>query len=68
MGGSATFSDWSIRMTEAELQELGSAIAALLVPLQRRTFAGQAPPDSRLVDVLTYLMPRPGERGDQSDA
>jgi predicted ArsR family transcriptional regulator len=67
-GDSATFSDWSIRMTEAELQELGSAIAALLVPLQRRTFAGEAPPDSRLVDVLTYLMPRPGERGDQSDA
>ena len=55
-------------MTEEELAELGSAIAALLVPLQRRTFAGEAPAGSRLVDVLTYLMPRPDERTDQSDA
>ncbi|HYI55721.1 MAG TPA: helix-turn-helix domain-containing protein [Microlunatus sp.] len=65
---SAQSSDWAIRMTEEELAELGSAIAALLVPLQRRTFAGEAPAGSRLVDVLTYLMPRPDERTDQPDA
>ena len=60
--------NWAIRMTEQELDELGEAISALLVPLQRRTYAGEAPPGSRLVDVLTYLMPRPGERGEQPDA
>ena len=65
---SAMFSDWAIRMTEQELDELGEAISALLVPLQRRTYAGEAPPGSRLVDVLTYLMPRPDERGEQPDA
>ena len=65
---SAMFSDWSIRMTQQELDELGEALSALLVPLQRRTFAGEAPPGSRLVDVLTYLMPRPDERGEQPDA
>ena len=50
-------------MTEQELDELGEAITALLVPLQRRTFDGEAPAGSRLVDVLTYLMPRPDGRG-----
>jgi predicted ArsR family transcriptional regulator len=65
---SAMFSDWAIRMTEQELAELGEAISALLAPLQRRTFAGEAPAGSRLVDVLTYLMPRPDERGEQPDA
>ena len=59
---SAVFSDWAIRMTEEELIHLGDAIAALLAPLQRRTFAGEAPPGARLVDVLTYLMPRTEDR------
>ena len=63
---SATSSDWAIRMTEAELVELGAAITALLAPLQRRTFAGDAPAGSRLVDVLNYLLPRPEEG--QADA
>jgi predicted ArsR family transcriptional regulator len=58
---SATSSDWAIRVTEGELRELGSAITALLAPLQRRTYTGDAPPDSRLVDVLAYLMPRPDD-------
>ncbi|UYG16759.1 helix-turn-helix domain-containing protein [Brachybacterium huguangmaarense] len=56
---SASSSSWSIRMTEAELQGLSSSIAALLAPLQQRTFAGEAPEGSRVVDVLAYLMPRP---------
>jgi DNA-binding transcriptional ArsR family regulator len=58
---SAASSDWAIRITEDELLELGSAITALLAPLQSRTFAGDAPAGSRLVDVLSFLMPRPDE-------
>jgi predicted ArsR family transcriptional regulator len=64
----AQTSDWSLRLTEQELVDLGDAISALLVPLQRRTFDGDAPPDARLVDVLTYLMPRPDDRGERADA
>ncbi len=52
-------SDWAIRLTEDELRELGSAMTALIAPLQQRTFAGKAPEGSRLVDVLTFLLPRP---------
>jgi len=52
-------SDWVIRMTRDELAEIGDAIAALLAPLQRRTYDGQAPEGARLVDVLAYLLPRP---------
>ncbi|MGI3780958.1 MAG: ArsR/SmtB family transcription factor [Janthinobacterium lividum] len=63
---SASSSDWSIRITEDELLELGAAVAALLAPLQRRTFAGDVPAGSRIVDVLTYLMPRRDERPAQS--
>jgi len=55
---SATMSDWAIRLTEDELVELGQALSDLLAPLQRRTFAGEAPDGARLVDVVTYLMPR----------
>ena len=58
---SAASSDWAIRITEDELAELGSAMNALFAPLQQRTFSGAAPADSRLVDVLTYLLPRPDE-------
>ena len=61
---SATVSDWAIRMTEEELIDLDRAVSALLAPLQRRTFAGEAPAEARLVDVLTYLMPRPEEQAD----
>lgn len=61
-------SDWAIRVTEEELVELGEAISALLIPLQRRTFDGDAPAGARLVDVLTYLMPRADASGDQTDA
>ena len=61
-------SDWAVRLTEQELVDLSDAISALLVPLQRRTFDGDAPPDSRLVDVLTYLMPRSDGRGERNDA
>ena len=59
---SASSWDWAVRITEAELVELGAAITALIVPFQVRTFAGEAPAGSRLVDVLTYLMPRPDDR------
>lgn len=59
----ALFSDWAIRLTEEELSELSAGITALLVPLQRRTFDGDVPAWARLVDVLTYLMPRAGGRG-----
>lgn len=59
---SASSSDWAVRITEDELVELGSAITAIIAPLQARMFAGEAPPGSRLVDFLTYLMPRPDER------
>lgn len=59
---SASSSDWAIRVTEGELRELGAAVTALLAPLQRRTFSGEAPAGSRLVDVLAFLMPRPDER------
>lgn len=59
---SASSSDWAVRLTEEELVELGSAIVALVAPLQRRTFAGEAPAGSRLVDVLAYLLPRPDDR------
>lgn len=75
---SAAASDWAVRITEDELIELGAAITALIAPLQARTFAGEVPSGSRLVDVLTYLMPRPDDRvaetrtpaadGGQSDA
>ncbi len=64
----AQTSDWALRLTEQELVDLGDAIASLLVPFQRRTFDGDAPPDARLVDVLTYLMPRSDGRGERSDA
>ena len=60
---SASSSAWAIRVNETELLELGSAINALLAPLQRRTFAGEAAPGSRMVDVFAYLMPRAGEQG-----
>ena len=63
---SATVSDWAIWMTEEELVEVGEALTALLAPLQRRTFAGGPPPGSRLVDVLTYLMPRTEDRSRRS--
>jgi DNA-binding transcriptional ArsR family regulator len=59
---SAASSDWAVRITEDELVELGSAITALIAPLQARTFAGEVPNGARLVDVLTYLMPRPEDR------
>lgn len=55
----AVGSDWVIRMTEGELAEVGEAIFALLAPLQRRTYDGDAPDGARLVDVLAYLLPRP---------
>ena len=58
---SGSSSDWAIRITEDELLELSAAVSALLAPLQRRTFAGDAPAGSRIVDVLAYLMPRPDE-------
>ena len=64
---SASSSAWSIRVTEEELRQLESGIAALLAPLQLRTFAGEAPAGSRMVDALTYLMPRPGERAAASE-
>lgn len=60
--GSASSTAWSIRMTESELLDLGSAINALLAPLQRRTFDGEALAGSRMVDVFAYLMPRPDEQ------
>lgn len=60
---SAASSDYAVRITEDELVELGSKITALVAPLQARTFAGAVPADARLVDVLTYLMPRPDDRG-----
>lgn len=60
--GSATPSAWSIRITEEELVELDSAIAALLAPWQRRTFDGEVRADSRVVDAMFYLMPRPEPR------
>lgn len=56
----ADASDWTLRLTRQELADLTAAITALIVPLQRRTFDGVVPEDSRLVDVLTYLLPRPG--------
>jgi DNA-binding transcriptional ArsR family regulator len=59
---SAASSDWAVRITEDELVQLGSAITALIAPLQARTFAGEVPNGARLVDVLTYLMPRPEDR------
>lgn len=59
---SASSSDWAVRLTEEELVELASAFVALVAPLQRRTFAGEAPDGARLVDVLTYLLPRPDEQ------
>ena len=55
----AVSSDWAIRITEGELSELVAALSDLLVPFQQRTFGGRAPDGARLVDVLTYLMPRP---------
>ncbi len=58
---SGSSSDWSIRITQDELLELSAAVSTLLAPLQRRTFAGNAPAGSRIVDVLAYLMPRPDE-------
>jgi len=61
---SAASSDWAIRITEQELVELGSAITALLAPLQRRTYDGEELRGTRLVDVLTYLMPRPDDLGE----
>ena len=64
----ALTSDWAIRVTEDELAELGEAITALLVPLQRRTFDREAPAGARLVDVLTYLMPRTDTREHPADA
>ncbi len=64
----ALTSDWAIRVTEQELVELGEAMTALLVPLQRRTFDGEAPAGARLVDVLTYLMPRSDGRAERDDA
>lgn len=64
----ALTSDWAIRVTEDELAELGEALTALLVPLQRRTFDGEAPAGARLVDVLTYLMPRTETREHPADA
>ena len=60
---SAASSDFAVRITEDELVELGSAITALIAPLQARTFASEVPAGARLVDVLTYLMPRPDDRG-----
>lgn len=59
---SASSSAWSIQVTEDELVQLGSSIAALLAPLQSRTFDGEAPAGSRMVDVLAYLMPRTDDR------
>ncbi|MBA8795984.1 putative ArsR family transcriptional regulator [Friedmanniella endophytica] len=58
----AEASDYTLRLTEDELRTLGEQIAALLMPLQRRTFDGEAPADARLVDVFTYLLPRPEDR------
>lgn len=55
----ADASDWTLRLTEQELADLTAAITALIVPLQRRTFEGVVPDGSRVVDVLTYLLPRP---------
>lgn len=55
----ADASDWTLRLTEQELADLVQAITALIVPLQQRTFDGVVPDGSRLVDVLTYLLPRP---------
>lgn len=55
----ADASDWTVRLTEQELADLSRAITALIVPLQRRTFDGVVPEGSRVVDVLTYLLPRP---------
>ncbi|PRY18352.1 helix-turn-helix domain-containing protein [Kineococcus rhizosphaerae] len=55
----ADASDWTLRLTEQELADLVQAITALIVPLQKRTFDGVVPDGSRLVDVLTYLLPRP---------
>ena len=55
----ADASDWTVRLTEQELLDLGRAITALIVPLQQRTFDGVVPEGSRVVDVLTYLLPRP---------
>ena len=55
----AAASDWTLRLTERELADLTAAITALIVPLQRRTFEGVVPEGSRVVDVLTYLLPRP---------
>lgn len=55
----AMASDWIIRMTEDELVALNAAISELLAPLQRRTYDGEMPEGARLVDVLTYLLPRP---------
>jgi len=55
--------DWLIRITDTELRVLGEGIHALLAPLQQRTFDGAAPEGARLVDVITYLLPRPtGQR------
>lgn len=59
--GSASSSDWAVRITEDELRELGEAMTKLIAPFQSRTFAGDVPDGSRLVDVLTYLLPRPEE-------
>ena len=64
---SAVFSDWAIRVTETELVDLGRAVSALLAPLQRRTYDGEAPEGARLVDVLTYLMPRVDARASDTD-
>ena len=59
----ASSSDWAVRLTQDELAELSAAFVALLAPLQQRTFDGGAPAGARLVDVLTYLLPRPADGG-----
>jgi len=55
----AMSSDWSVWLTEEELAQVAEQIAALLAPLQKRTFDGFVPDGARLIDAITYLLPRP---------
>ncbi|WP_369069560.1 ArsR/SmtB family transcription factor [Kineococcus terrestris] len=55
-------SDWTLRITERELADLSAAVTALIAPLQRRTLDGVVPEGSRVVDVLTHLLPRADTR------
>ncbi|MEU8257488.1 helix-turn-helix domain-containing protein [Micromonospora inaquosa] len=59
--GVAGVSDTRFVATPEELQQLEAAIEELLAPYVRRKDDDASPPDARIVRMLRYLLPEPGD-------